>query len=155
MIHGVDAAGSEAEQPPLPYAGHHHGPRRVLTLSAPRPGLASGTAMLVTVDGLAHPLPWGTVRLEVPADRPVSLAVHAADSRGSFAGLGTTILTPDADPALEYRIPRGRATGEIGPPGTARPANAWAVAGRWGCAILVVATVLLMLAALVLPIVLA
>ncbi|MEW2353533.1 hypothetical protein [Spirillospora sp. NPDC029432] len=105
--------------PPIPYAGHHAGPRRILVLDLRR-GLIAGNSATVSIDGSEYPRHWGRTAFEIPADRPVAVAVFQR-FRGTQAGLATTVLPPGAPPALEYRGPAHLAmAGEVGPPGTVR-----------------------------------
>jgi hypothetical protein len=76
---------------PIPYAGNHIGPRRLLTLALRR-GLLGSQGAYVSIDGRTHVLPWGTAIFEVPADRPVMVSVYQVGL--TMVGLATTTLMP-------------------------------------------------------------
>lgn len=92
----------------IPYVEAHAGPRRVVTVTLHEPStLVSGmtNSMVMPnlfVDGRQYVVFWGTVSVEVPADRSVHLAVGMQDGlRGA-----STLLPPSDQPvALEYRVP--------------------------------------------------
>jgi hypothetical protein len=116
---GFVAMQPPTDKPPIPYAGHHAGPRRVLVLNLHR-GLIAGSSVTVNIDGNEYPQRWGRTAFEIPEDRPVAVAVFQK-SRGGQAGLATTVLVPGAPPELEYRGPAHLAmAGELGLPGTVR-----------------------------------
>ncbi|WP_121251413.1 hypothetical protein [Nocardioides ferulae] len=106
-------------QPPaVPYVDQHAGPKRVLELVCRR-GLMSGAGVEVSIDGRAYPMPWGTTRFEVPADRPVSVGVRQTIRGG--AGQAHKVLAPQEPPVLEYRGPAHLSQpGDLGAPGTTR-----------------------------------
>jgi hypothetical protein len=128
---------------PIPYAGSHVGPRRLLALTLRRSWVGS-SAVHVGIDGATYVLPWGSASFEVPADRPVHVSVYQQVSGTS--GVATTVLPPQAPPQLEYRAPWvGSASGAIGSPGTVR------ARGRGcGCVLGVVAVVAMIVAVLLL-----
>ncbi|MFC4054815.1 hypothetical protein ACFOY4_34445 [Actinomadura syzygii] len=105
--------------PPIPYAGYHDGPRRILVLNLRR-GLVAGSSVTVNIDGNDYPQRWGRKAFEIPGDRPVSVAVFQS-LRSRQAGLATMVLAPGASAELEYRGPAHLAmAGELGLPGTVR-----------------------------------
>ncbi|MEI2712407.1 MAG: hypothetical protein V9G04_03705 [Nocardioides sp.] len=104
------------ESGPIPYR-LEHGPLRVITLHVRPPHVRESSAT-VGVDGMQHPIPWdiGSLRLEVPADRPVSLSIVGT---GRYAGAATYVLEPDGPDELEYLGPAHPSqAGLIGVPGT-------------------------------------
>jgi len=116
---GFVAMQPPTDTPPIPYAGHHAGPRRVLVLNLRR-GLIAGSSVTINIDGNEYPQRWGRTAFEIPEDRPVAVAVFQ-QFRGGQAGLATTVLVPGVPPELEYRGPAHLAmAGELGLPGTVR-----------------------------------
>ncbi|MFI0406151.1 hypothetical protein [Actinomadura sp. 3N508] len=102
---------------PIPYAGHHDGPTRILHLRTRR-GAVAKAGVTVGIDGAHYHQRWGRAAFEIPADRPV----HVAVSQGSGQiGVATTVLTPEQPPDLEYRGPAALyLAGAIGAPGTVK-----------------------------------
>ncbi|MEO3826078.1 hypothetical protein [Actinomadura sp. B10D3] len=102
---------------PIPYTGNHNGPTRVLHLHTRR-GVVAKAGVTVGIDGAHYHEGWGKVAFEIPADRPV----HVAVSQGSGqVGVAATVLTPEQPPELEYRGPAALyLAGAIGAPGTVR-----------------------------------
>lgn len=103
--------------PPVPYAGGHDGPTRILQLHTRR-GVVAKSGVTVGIDGSHYHRPWGRTAFEVPADKPV----HVAVSQGSGqVGVASTVLTPEQPPDLEYRGPAALyLPGALGPPGTVK-----------------------------------
>lgn len=102
---------------PVPYAGAHNGPKRILRLRLRR-GLVAQSGVTVDIDGSHYHQPWGRTAFEIPADRPVHVAVTQGSGQ---VGLATVLLTPDQPPELEYRGPAALyLKGSIGAPGTVR-----------------------------------
>ena len=120
--------------PVIPYAGQHGGPRRVLSLRLRR-GLIASPSVSVNIDGAVYPQQWGACAFEIPADRPVAIAVHQ-HGRSGQVGLATAVLGPDHTPTLEYRGPAHLAmAGELGAPGTVRQRGVLVQSGLCGCLI--------------------
>ncbi|MFJ2756003.1 hypothetical protein ACIO3S_10415 [Nocardioides sp. NPDC087217] len=120
--------------PVIPYASQHAGPMRVLSLRLRR-GLISMPSASVNIDGAVYPQQWGECAFEIPADRPVSIAVHQ-NGRSGQAGLATAVLAPDHTPTLDYRGPAHLAmAGELGAPGTVRQRGVLVQSGLCGCLI--------------------
>lgn len=97
----------------IPYVEHHTGPKRYVTVTLEAGGgpLSGHSKSMVKpnlfVDGRQYIVYWGTVTVEVPADRAVHLAVGMQDGlRGA-----SMLLPPGSDPVvLDYRVP---AMGEV------------------------------------------
>ncbi|MCP9951944.1 hypothetical protein [Actinomadura madurae] len=102
---------------PVPYAGDHNGPTRVLQLHTRR-GVIAKAGVTVGIDGAHYHQRWGRAAFEIPADKPV----HVAVSQGSGQiGVAATVLTPEQPSELEYRGPAALyLAGTIGAPGTVR-----------------------------------
>lgn len=107
---------------PVPYGGQHDGPRRTLVLNLRRE-MNAVRSVTVNIDGRDYPTPWGSAAFDIPADRPVSIAVYQETDRGR-GGLATMVLQPGAGTDLEYR---GGAygVGSLGVPGTVRLKGGW------------------------------
>lgn len=102
---------------PIPYAGNHQGPRRVLRLNTRR-GAVAKAGVTVGIDGAHYHQPWGWAAFEIPADRPVHVSVAQG---GGPVGVAATMLTPDQPAELEYRGPAALyLAGAIGAPGTVK-----------------------------------
>jgi len=102
---------------PIPYASGYNGPTRVLRLHTRR-GIIAKAGVTVGINGAHYHLPWGRAAFEIPADKPVHIAV----SQGSGQiGVAATVLTPQQPPELEYRGPAALyLAGAIGAPGTVK-----------------------------------
>ena len=102
---------------PIPYAGDHEGPTRVLQLRTRR-GVVAKAGVTVGIDGAHYHQPWGRAAFEVPADKPVHVVVSQG---GGQVGLAATELTPEQPSELEYRGPAALyLAGTIGAPGTVK-----------------------------------
>ncbi len=127
---------------PIPYAGGHDGPKRVLRLHTRR-GVVAKAGVTIGIDGSHYHQPWGTAVFEIPADRPVHVAVSQGNGQ---IGVAATVLTPDQPAELEYRGPAALyLAGSIGPPGTVK---------QRGCLLQLAIVLLVPLIALVLVLVL-
>ena len=140
-----DLVGPQA-YPVVPFAGDPQTPRRVLEIDLhPTPAMRWRHPNVV-VDGRAYLLAWGRQWIEIPADRPVHLAVWV-DLRRQ-AGAASTVLGVDSEPRLEYAAPaHPGAPGQLGAPGTTTARGRgvwWLLVGS-----LAVCVVLLVLAAVV------
>lgn len=104
-------------EPPIPYAGDHNGPMRILQLHTRR-GIVAKAGVTIGIDGAHYHQRWGKAAFEIPADRPV----HVAVSQGSGQiGVAATVLTPGQPSELEYRGPAALyLPGTIGVPGTVK-----------------------------------
>jgi hypothetical protein len=80
--------------------------------------MVAKAAVTVGIDGAHYHRSWGTAAFEIPADKPV----HVAVSQGSGqVGVAATVLTPEQPPELEYRGPAALyLAGSIGAPGTVK-----------------------------------
>jgi hypothetical protein len=102
---------------PIPYAGGHDGPTRVLQLHTRR-GAVAKVGVTVGIDGAHYHQRWGRAAFEIPADKPVHVAVSQG---GGQIGLAATVLTPEQPSELEYRGPAALyLAGTIGAPGTVK-----------------------------------
>jgi hypothetical protein len=102
---------------PIPYAGGHDGPTRVLQLHTRR-GVVAKVGVTVGIDGAHYHQRWGRAAFEIPADKPVHVAVSQG---GGQIGLAATVLTPEQPSELEYRGPAALyLAGTIGAPGTVK-----------------------------------
>ncbi|WP_433469428.1 hypothetical protein [Spirillospora sp. CA-128828] len=102
---------------PIPYSGDHDGPTRVLQLHTRR-GVVAKAGVTVGIDGAHYHQPWGRVAFEIPADKPVHVAVSQG---GGQIGVAATVLTPEQPSELEYRGPAALyLAGTIGTPGTVK-----------------------------------
>ncbi|MFB4308318.1 hypothetical protein [Actinomadura sp. GTD37] len=102
---------------PVPYAGAHDGPTRVLQLHTRR-GVIAKAGVNVGIDGAHYHQRWGRAAFEIPADKPVHIAVSQG---GGQVGVAATVLTPEQPSELEYRGPAALyLAGAIGAPGTVR-----------------------------------
>ncbi|MFI0366488.1 hypothetical protein ACH35V_01330 [Actinomadura sp. 1N219] len=102
---------------PIPYAGHHDGPTRVLHLHTRR-GVVAKAGVTVGIDGAHYHQRWGRAAFEIPADRPVHVAVSQG---GGQVGVAAAVLTPEQPSELEYRGPAALyLAGTIGAPGTVK-----------------------------------
>ncbi|MFA1538861.1 hypothetical protein [Actinomadura monticuli] len=86
---------------PIPYAGGHSGPTRVLRLRTRR-GVVAKAGVTVGIDGAHYHQRWGRAAFEIPADKPVHIAVSQG---GGQVGVATTVLSPEQPSELEYRGP--------------------------------------------------
>jgi hypothetical protein len=102
---------------PIPYAGDHDGPTRVLQLHTRR-GVVAKAGVTVGIDGAHYHQRWGRAAFEIPADKPVHVAVSQG---GGQLGVAATVLTPEQPSELEYRGPAALyLAGTIGAPGTVK-----------------------------------
>ncbi|MEU5989258.1 hypothetical protein ABZ806_09790 [Spirillospora sp. NPDC047418] len=102
---------------PIPYAGGHHGPTRVLRLHTRR-GVVAKAGVTIGIDGAHYHQPWGSVAFEIPADKPVHVAVSQG---GGQIAVAATVLTPEQPSELEYRGPAALyLAGAIGAPGAVK-----------------------------------
>ncbi|MEV0661744.1 hypothetical protein ACIBI3_04835 [Actinomadura luteofluorescens] len=102
---------------PIPYAGGHDGPTRVLQLHTRR-GVIAKAGVTVSIDAAHYHQRWGTAVFQIPADKPVHVAVSQGDGQ---IGVATTVLTPEQPSELEYRGPAALyLAGTIGAPGTVK-----------------------------------
>jgi hypothetical protein len=102
---------------PIPYAGDHDGPTRVLRLHTRR-GVVAKAGVTVGIDGAHYHQRWGRAAFEIPADKPVRVVVSQG---GGQIGVAATELTPEQPPELEYRGPAALyLAGSIGAPGTVK-----------------------------------
>ena len=102
---------------PIPYAGDHDGPTRVLRLNTRR-GVVAKAGVTVGIDGAHYHQGWGRTAFEIPADRPVHVAVSQG---GGQIGVAATVLNPEQPSELEYRGPAALyRAGTIGAPGTVK-----------------------------------
>ncbi|MFI0454617.1 hypothetical protein ACH34W_55355, partial [Actinomadura sp. 6N118] len=98
-------------------AGYYDGPMRVLQLHTRR-GVVAKAGVTVGIDGALYHQRWGRAVFEVPADKPVHVAVSQG---GGQIGVAATVLTPEQPSELEYRGPAALyLAGAIGAPGTVR-----------------------------------
>ncbi|NKZ06503.1 hypothetical protein [Actinomadura latina] len=102
---------------PIPYPGDHDGPTRILQLHTRR-GVVAKAGITVSIDDAHYHQGWGRAAFEIPADKPV----HVAVSQGSGQiGVAATVLTPEQPSELEYRGPAALyLAGRIGAPGTVK-----------------------------------
>ncbi|MEV5754226.1 hypothetical protein AB0L00_40975 [Actinoallomurus sp. NPDC052308] len=102
---------------PIPYAGYHDGPTRVLRLHTRR-GVVAKAGVTVGIDGAHYHQRWGRAAFEIPADKPVHVVVSQG---GGQIGVAATVLTPEQPSELEYRGPAALyLAGTIGAPGTVK-----------------------------------
>lgn len=106
---------SEQQAPPgvIPYVEHHTGERRVLTLhlTSGNSLLSGRTSPIVSIDGRAYLVYWGTVSFEIPCDRAVHLSVHVeADRVGQVA---TALLPPGNALTMTYATDFGSGMGSL------------------------------------------
>ncbi|MEV3921169.1 hypothetical protein [Actinomadura coerulea] len=102
---------------PIPYVRNHDGPTRVLHLHTRR-GVIAKAGVTVGIDGAHYHQRWGRAAFEIPADRPVHVAVSQGDGQ---IGVAATVLTPEQPSELEYRGPAALyLAGTIGAPGTVK-----------------------------------
>ncbi|MEU5884312.1 hypothetical protein [Spirillospora sp. NPDC047279] len=102
---------------PVPYAGNHNGPTRVLVLRTRR-GVVAKAGVTVGIDGAHYHQRWGRAVFEIPADKPVHVAVSQG---GGQIGVAATVLTPEQPAELDYRGPAALyLAGAIGAPGTVK-----------------------------------
>ncbi|MEU6718488.1 hypothetical protein ABZ897_44090 [Nonomuraea sp. NPDC046802] len=102
---------------PIPYAGDHDGPTRVLQLHMRR-GVVAKAGVTVGIDGAHYHQRWGRADFEIPADKPVHVVVSQG---GGQIGVAATELTPAQPSELEYRGPAALyLAGTIGAPGTVK-----------------------------------
>jgi hypothetical protein len=102
---------------PIPYAGHHDGPTRVLRLHTRR-GVVAKAGVTVGIDGAHYHQRWGGADFEIPADKPVHIVVSQG---GGQIGVADMVLTPEQPSELEYRGPAALyLAGTIGAPGTVK-----------------------------------
>lgn len=102
---------------PIPYAGTHAGPTRVLRLHTRR-GAVAKAGVTIGIDGAHYHQGWGGAAFEIPADRPVHVVVSQGDGQ---IGVAATQLTPEQPSELEYRGPAAlHLAGTIGAPGTVK-----------------------------------
>ncbi|MEU6751536.1 hypothetical protein ABZ914_35425 [Spirillospora sp. NPDC046719] len=102
---------------PVPYAGGHNGPTRVLQLHTRR-GVVAKAGVTVGIDGAHYHQHWGSAAFEIPADKPVHIAVSQGNGQ---VGVAATVLTPEQPSELEYRGPAALyLAGTIGAPGTVK-----------------------------------
>ncbi|NDU74269.1 hypothetical protein GWI34_16740 [Actinomadura sp. DSM 109109] len=102
---------------PIPYAGDHDGPMRVLQLHTRR-GVVAKAGVNVGIDGAHYHQRWGRAAFEIPAGKPVHVAVSQG---GGQIGVAATVLTPEQPSELEYRGPAALyLDGTIGAPGTVK-----------------------------------
>lgn len=102
---------------PIPYAGDHTGPMRILQLHTRR-GVVAKAGVTVGIDGAHYHQGWGRAAFEIPADKPVHVVVSQG---GGQVGVAATELTPEQPSALEYRGPAALyLAGTIGAPGTVK-----------------------------------
>jgi hypothetical protein len=126
---------------PVPYAGDHDGPTRVLRLHTRR-GVVAKAGVTVGIDGAHYHQGWGRAAFEIPADKPVHVAVSQG---GGQIGVAAMVLTPEQPSELEYRGPAALyLAGTIGAPGTVK---------QRGCLVQLAILALLPLIALTLAIV--
>jgi len=126
---------------PIPYAGHHDGPRRVLQLHTRR-GVVAKAGVTVDIDGAHYHQGWGRAAFEIPADKPVRVVVSQGSGQ---VGVASTELAPNQPAQLEYRGPAAPyLAGSIGAPGTVK---------QRGCLLQLAIFILLPLVALTLVIV--
>jgi hypothetical protein len=108
---------SGMSETPVPYAGGHNGPKRILQLRTRR-GVVAKAGVTVGIDGAHYHQGWGRAAFEIPADKPVHVAVSQGDGQ---VGAAATVLTPEQPSELEYRGPAALyLAGAIGAPGTVR-----------------------------------
>ncbi len=73
--------------PVIPYVENHGGPRRRLTIVVTRVGLADmvkySTVPAVSIAGRSYFVNWGEWCFEIPADRPVHVAVSLREGTQS------------------------------------------------------------------------
>jgi hypothetical protein len=98
---------------PIPYGGHHVGPRRTLTIVF-RQAWFSQEGVHVNIDDSSYVLPWGMATFEVPADRPVNINVHQMSQGKSHSA--TSVLTSERPAELEYSSHGYFGRFSIGPP---------------------------------------
>lgn len=116
MVGGVVTMAGMNETP-IPYAGGHNGPMRVLRLRTRR-GVVAKAGVTVGIDGAHYHQPWGRAAFEIPADKPVHVAVSQGDGQ---VGVAAIVLTPDQPSELEYRGPAALyLAGSLGVPGTVK-----------------------------------
>ncbi|HEY3684148.1 MAG TPA: hypothetical protein VGL93_13960 [Streptosporangiaceae bacterium] len=102
---------------PIPYAGGHNGPTRVLQLHTRR-GAVAKAGVTVGIDGAHYHQAWGRAAFEIPADKPVRVVVSQGAGQ---IGAAATQLTPEQPSDLEYRGPAALyLAGTIGAPGTVK-----------------------------------
>ncbi|GAA4299871.1 hypothetical protein GCM10023178_04610 [Actinomadura luteofluorescens] len=102
---------------PIPYAGGRSGPTRILQLHTRR-GVIAKAGVTVGIDGAHYHQRWGRAAFEIPADKPVHVAVSQG---GGQIGVAATVLTPEQPSELEYRGPAALyLSGAIGAPGTVK-----------------------------------
>ncbi|QKW32831.1 hypothetical protein HUT06_01260 [Actinomadura sp. NAK00032] len=108
---------ADLSETPIPYAGGHSGPMRVLLLHTRR-GVIAKAGVTIGIDGAHYHQRWGRAAFEIPADKPV----HVAVSQGSGQiGVASTVLSPEQPAELEYRGPAALyLAGSIGAPGTVK-----------------------------------
>ena len=101
----------------IPWAGERAAPLRVLSVDLRPTTLTRGISPAVLLDGRQYVVGWGSVALEVPADRPVHVTVLALHRRPLAAA--SLVLMPDQEPVLEYSAPSHLSRpGDLGRPGT-------------------------------------
>lgn len=102
---------------PIPYVRNHDGPTRVLQLHTRR-GVIAKAGVTVGIDGAHYHQRWGRAAFEIPADKPVHVAVSQGNGQ---IGVAATVLTPEQPSELEYRGPAALyLAGTIGAPGTVK-----------------------------------
>lgn len=103
----------------IPYSGEVAGPTRRLDLTLNRSMILRGFSPTVSIDGRSYLVKWGRVAFEVPAERPVHVAVWVEYRRQ--VGAASVLLSPEVPPVLEYAAPAQFAfAGQLGAPGTVR-----------------------------------
>ena len=99
--------------PVIPYVDNHGGPRRRLTLVVTRVGLANkvkyATVPAASIDGRSYYVNWGEWCFEIPADRPV----HVAMSLREGTQAASVVLSGGPDLVLDAVFKRS------GPPSLA------------------------------------
>lgn len=119
MSNGGAVSSGGAQPTVIPYSGDAVGPRRRLDLTLQRSPIVRRIPPTVAIDGRSYLVQWGQVAFEVPADRPVHVAVWVEYQRQ--VGAASVLLAPEMPPTLEYAAPAQFAfAGQLGAPGTVR-----------------------------------
>ena len=96
--------------------------RALSVLLVPHPMGRYGTVSpAIFIDGVQQKFSWGTGVWQVPADRPVVVAVMIFDELRRRRGFAEYVVQPGEPSDLEYRAPSFfTAPGHLGPRGTVR-----------------------------------